>query len=344
MVEKRRVITITGQDLPNLKRGAIRDFDNILNSHPMLKAQVREYNRSEYVVRFYSGSIIEFPTYSNAQDAKNGKRDYLFINEANGVDYTIFEELDIRTTKQIFIDYNPTTRFWAHEKLFGAKGVEVYRSTFMDNQYCDESIREKLLSYKTTNPARWRVYGLGLTGKIEGLIFKNYSLCDEFPAGAKNVVFGQDYGFTVDPTTMIRVGMHNGALYLDEMLYSTGLTNRDIVAQMELLGVSKYDWIIGDSAEPKTISDIHREGYTIEGATKGADSIKHGLNLMMEQPIFVTKRSVHLINELDSYAWRRTRDGVYINEPEDKFNHCIDAARYATVKMKSIREVSFEKW
>ena len=126
--QENKVITVCGQDIPNLKKGALRDLQTIISSSEFLQHQIKNYNKSDRIYEFNSGSIIEFNSYDDAQDAKNGKRDYLFVNEANGVPYNVFSELFQRTSIHTWVDYNPTAEFWVHTRQAmnweGEKGMK----------------------------------------------------------------------------------------------------------------------------------------------------------------------------------------------------------------------------
>jgi phage terminase large subunit len=183
--ESNQVITIAGQDIPNLKVGALRDAQNIIESTPELQAFITDYNKSDRVFTFINGSIIEFKSYDNSQDAKSGKRDYLFINEANGIDKSIWEELYFRTRKKSYLDYNPNVTFWVHQYLIGKPNVTLIISDHRHNTYLDDKTHSKIESIEDYE--LWKVYARGLTGKLEGVIFREYNVIDKVPEEAKLV-------------------------------------------------------------------------------------------------------------------------------------------------------------
>ena len=250
------IITIVGQDIPNLKVGALRDAIDIHNGDDAIKQQVTFYNRSDRVFSFLNGSIMEFNSYDNDQDAKSGKRDYLFVNEANGIPYNIFEQLSLRTRKQVYIDYNPDTSFWVHDKVIPLPNAELIISDHRHNPFLSDKIRDKIEALKSKDLDLWKVYARGITGRIEGLIFKKWYILKEGFEDKKLIGYGIDFGFTNDPTSLIEVRMQDGELYVKELIYETGLTNKDISDRMEALGVSKGALIVADSAEPKSIEEL----------------------------------------------------------------------------------------
>ena len=322
------IITVVGQDIPNLKVGALRDAIDIHNGDEAIKQQVTFYNRSDRVFSFRNGSIIEFNSYDNDQDAKSGKRDYLFVNEANGIPYNIFEQLSLRTRKQVYIDYNPDTSFWVHDKVIPLPNAELIISDHRHNPFLSDKIREKIEALKSKDLDLWKVYARGITGRIEGLIFKKWYILNEGFNDKKLIGYGIDFGFTNDPTSLIEVRMQDGELYVKELIYETGLTNKDIGDRMLGLGVSKGSLIVADSAEPKSIEELRRYGWTIDGVKKGKDSVMFGINLLKGYAINVHSSSKHLIKELEQYKWKVNKNGDSLNVPIDQYNHAIDALRY----------------
>ena len=332
----KQVITIVGQDIPNLKAGALRDALNIYSSSPVLQAKIKSYNKSDRIFEFLNGSIIEFKSYDNGQDAKSGKRDYLFINEANGLTWDVYTELALRTKKRIFIDYNPNTGFWVHEHLIGKPGVQLIVSDHRHNPFLGQEVRDKIEALKTVDIELWKVYARGLTGKTTGLIFDNWYICESIPADARLIALGLDFGFTNDETGCIEVYQQNGELWVNELLYKTGLTNTDISSKLKEAGVGFNCEIIADSAEPKSIEELKRLGWRVTAAKKGADSVKNSIDILKRYKINITRNSTNLRNELNRYKWRVDVTGKTINEPVDSWNHLIDPLRYIALNKLKI--------
>ncbi|MDB4919873.1 PBSX family phage terminase large subunit [Mucilaginibacter sp.] len=339
------VITVVGQDIPNLKAGALRDAQSIYYGWAGLQNLVKSYNKTDRIFEFHNGTILEFKSYDNAQDAKSGKRDFLFVNEANGISYDVYTELALRTKQKIFIDYNPNSAFWVHDYLIGKPNVQLIISDHRHNPFLSAQTKEKIEALKDQDLEQWRVYARGLTGKITGLIFNNWFICEEIPAGAKLVAAGLDFGFTNDETGFVMVYKQNGELWVDEKLYNTGLTNTDISARLIDLGIGQHIDIIADSAEPKSIEELRRLGWKIAGAKKGADSVNNSIDILKRYKINVTRQSVNLRNELGRYKWRTDRTGRTLNEPVDSWNHLIDPLRYVALnKLRSAGRIKRNSW
>ncbi len=329
--EAKQVITVVGQDIPNLKAGAMRDAHNIMSSAPELQAMLSSFNNTDRVYKLLNGSLIEFKSYESAQDAKSGKRDYLFINEANGIAVEIYHELALRTRKRVFLDYNPNAAFWVHDQLIGRPDVQLIISDHRHNPFVDDRTRQKIEELSDTDPERWKVYARGITGKVTGQVLSDWSVCDAIPPEAKRLAYGLDFGFSNDETGLLEVYLQNGRLWVNELLYRTGLTNTDLSEHMQAARVSKKSEIIADSAEPKSIEELRRMGWYINPAKKGADSIKHSIDILRRYHINVTRSSVHLRRELERYQWRTDAAGRSTNQPTDTWNHLIDPLRYVAL-------------
>lgn len=324
---QRTVITVTGQDLPNLKVGAMRDLDNIIHGSRWLMDWFT-HNKTDSTWRGKNGALIEFKSYQDAQDAKNGKRDYLFVNEANGVSYEVFWQLQIRTRKQVFIDYNPTSRFWVHDKIIGREDCKLIISDHRNNRFLTDDEHRKI--EEIDDRELWIVYARGLTGKITGLIFQRWDVVEKMPPleECKMQGWGMDFGFTNDPTALVELRLAHGELWVDLMIYATGLTNPEIAAECKRQGLSRHNQIVADCAEPKSIRELINLGLNVVPSQKGKDSVTNGIDILRRYPIHITRRSYGLITEFKSYKWKVTRQGETTNEPIDAFNHAIDALRY----------------
>lgn len=335
------IITVVGQDIPNLKRGALRDAQLIIDSSPVLKSLIQSYNASDRIFKFYSGSIIEFVSYANEQDARNGKRDILFINEANGLPWNIAEQLINRTRVRSFIDYNPSAPFWCHDKLitpkrFGNKAVQFVRSWHVHNTFLTPDQHEHIEKRTVEDPEWGRVYGRGNTGKIEGLILRNWDVVELIPEASRRIAVGMDFGYTNDPTTIVDVRMMDNELYIDLMCYEPDLTNPKIAEKLK--GFSIFRDVVADSAEPKSIQEIRNEGVWVDPANKGKDSVLNSIDILKRYKMHITSRSQPLIQELNSWKWKEDRlTGKKLPEPADRQkDHAIDAIRYVALNKLAV--------
>jgi phage terminase large subunit len=325
-------ISIVSESIPHLKRGAVKDFLKIMdwtgNFNP------NNFNKSSLTYRFSNGSYIEFFSADQPDKLKGARRDILFINECNNVNFESYQQLAIRTKKFIYLDYNPTNEFWVHTELMNDSNSEFIILTYKDNEALDlaivreiEKAREKAKTSKYWDNW-WKVYGLGQIGSLEGVIFNNWKQIDKVPDDAKIIAYGMDFGFTNDPTTLVGLYKWNNKLIAHELLYQTGLVNSEI-ANIIKTKTDNLTYIIADSSEPKSIEEIKRAGVKIKGALKGSDSVIFGINLLQQHDLLVTSNSTNLIKELRNYSWEVDKTGKTINKPMDNYNHLIDALRYA---------------
>ncbi len=333
--ESNVIVTVVGQDVPNLKSGAIRDFETIIDTTPFFSQFLESVNRTDKSYKFVNGSIIEFKSYENEQDAKSGKRTYLFVNEANGIPFSIYDQLQIRTERQVFIDYNPTFSFWVHDELIGREDVDVFISNYKHNPFISPDIIRKIEQLKETNPNKWKVYGLGKTGVLENVVFDSVEWIPRLPTeNVKRVSYGVDFGYTNDPTTIVKTVLSQGKLYSELLLYQTGLTNQQISKEFERLGIRRGrrsgDIIMCDSAEPKSIKELKVLQWNAKPCKKGADSIRHGINAVKSYGVLNLVNSKRWKHEQISYIWQiNKKDGRTQNKPIDKNNHIWDALRYS---------------
>ena len=308
----------------------MRDADTIIAGSEVLQSLITSRNRSDRTITFASGSIVEFTSYVTAQDAHSGKRDYLFINEAPGISWEIAEQLINRTNVRAYIDYNPSIPFWAHEQLirpgkFGSKTVKLIISDHRHNPFLTQEQHDHIEQRAKEDPEWGRVYARGLTGKVEGLIFKEWVEAFEVPEGSTYIGSWLDFGFTNDPTASGDIWMSDGELYLKETIYETGLTNQDIARKLD-----KSNRYVGDSAEPKSIEELKREGIKIEPSVKGKDSVNAGIDILKRYKLHLI--GPNLKREFMAYKWKEDKaTGKSINEPVDFMNHHIDGIRYVAL-------------
>lgn len=340
MNEPDLVVTIVGQDIPNLKKGAYRDAKTILNQSPILQVWFPYINESERVIRCINGSVLEFTSFKDEQDAKSGKRNVLFINECDGIAYGIYWQLDMRTRRKVFLDYNPSARFWVHDNVIGRKNVKLIISDHRCNPFLSKEEHEKI--EKIEDYELWKVYARGKTGKLKGLIFPEFRIVDRMPEvlECKGNWYGLDFGYTNDPTALENMRLAHGELWVDELLFEAGYDNPMIARVMKTNGIMRRDVVIADCAEPKSISEINSFGFNVRPSSKGPDSIKNGIQILQRYKINVTRRSTGIIQEMKRYKWKVDKNGVMLNVPIEVWNHGIDAIRYVGLKTLSARRVS----
>ena len=344
LIEKKRIATVIGQDIPNLKKGALRDFqERILVACPWMNNYIESYNKSDRIYRFKNGSILEFTSFSDFQDAKNGKRDIAFFNEANGIEYSIYEQIVMRTSEKVYIDYNPSEEFWAHERVMTEPNAVTFYSNFTHNPFADRAVIDYLYTLKERDSESWKVYGLGMTGSITELVFEKVTIVSEMPRALKYRGYGLDFGYRADPTTLIECGLANGVdVYFDEIFYSYRMKTSDMDTRMKEEEVNRKMDVWADAAENRVIDDLQALRWNVYGADKGPGSVMYGINLLNDYNIHITERSVNMIMERKKYKHKiDKKSGKILNEPIDAWNHTWDAARYwAMMNLKPLRNIT----
>lgn len=329
-----RWVSIVSETLPHLKKGAMRDWVNILEGEGLYSEAI--HNKTDHIFTITSAcgrytTQVEFFGADSSDKVRGPRRDYLYINECNNVNYEVFYHLASRTRKVIFLDFNPVREFWVHNKLLPDLTTdehEFIKSTYRDNQQLSDNERKDIERRAAVDPYFKRVYADGEVGVLDGLIFQSFDLVDAMPDTEKRRI-GIDFGFTNDPTAIVDVRLNDGCLWIDEVEYRKGMLNSDVSAVLTSLNLSRSIRIIPDSAEPKSIAELKLYGHNVTGAVKGADSIRSGIQSIQQYPIKVTKRSTNLIRELRTYQWAKDKDGTPLNSPVPGNDHAIDAVRYA---------------
>ena len=320
-------ISVVAESIPHLRRGSLKDFIKILKWTN--RFDDKQFNKSLLNYQFKNGSIFEFFSADDSSKLRGARRDILYINECNNVNFESYNELSIRTKKEVYLDFNPANEFWVHTELKDETDSDFLILTYKDNEALDERIVKEI--EKNRNKALtsaywanwWRVYGLGEIGMLEGVVFSNWKIIDTIPNEAKLIGIGLDFGYTNDPTAIIEVYNYNGQRIVNELKYQTGMLNSDIAKELP-----KNVVVYADSSEPKSIDEIRRYGITIKGVTKGKDSINYGIDIMQQQNYLVTSQSTNLIKELRAYCWDQDKTGKQLNKPQGKQDHGIDALRY----------------
>lgn len=317
------LLSVVSESFPHLKRGVIRDFLNIMEGHGYY--QDSSWNKTDFTYAFSTGSKIEFFSADQPGKVRGPRRDVLFINEANNISYETFTQLEVRTKKIIWLDWNPTQEFWFYTEVKGKENVDFEILTYKDNEALDPNIVQAIES-RQGNKNWWQVYGLGQLGEVEGKIYKDWAIIDDIPHEARLERYGLDFGYSNDPTAIVAIYRYNGGFILDEITYQKGLSNKQIA---DILNNQDKALVIADSAEPKSIDEITSYGVMIQPALKGQGSLSKGIAYVQDQRISMTKRSLNVIREYRNYLWQTDKDGKIINVPDVGFDHAMDAIRYA---------------
>jgi len=329
--ETGKIITICRKTFPSLRATVMRDFLQILKNHQIYRDEFHNKSNSEYHL---FGNLIEFTSLDQSQKIRGRKRDLLFINEGNELYWEDWQQLIFRTQERIILDFNPSDEYhWIYDNVITRQDCDFYKTTYLDNPFLEDVIKQEIERLKETDDQYWQIYGLGERATSINTIFK-YTEVNKIPNDAKLIAYGMDFGYTNDPTTFVSVFTFDYNLYIKEHLYRTQMTTNDIHKFLKEQNLSKHP-IYADSAEPRLIDELRRMGHSIFPSLKGKDSINAGIDLLKRYKIHITSDSTNAIQEFRNYKWKEDRSGKLINVPEDKNNHIIDPCRYATYSLLS---------
>ncbi|QDP61379.1 MAG: putative terminase large subunit [Prokaryotic dsDNA virus sp.] len=325
-----KTITVVRKTFPAVRGTVMRDFFEILKNNNIYYEELHLKTTHEY---FINTNRIEFISLDQPTKIRGRKRDVLFINECNELNFEDWQQLIFRTTEKIIIDYNPSDEFhWIYDKVLTRDDVEFFKTTYKDNPFLEDVVVKEIERLQNIDDNYWRVYGLGERGQNRSLIF-NFNTIKEIPPTAKLISKGLDFGYTNDPTALVETYTEGDNMYINELLYRTGMTNQDIAREFSKLNLDRRDEIWADSAEPKSIEEIYRLGFNIKPTAKG--SVNIGIDIIRRYKLYVTERSINLIKELRNYKYIEDKNGQLTNKPIDAFNHATDAARYSVVNRLS---------
>jgi phage terminase large subunit len=326
------LVSVVSESLPHLKRGVMRDFLNIMEGHGYFKEA--QWNRTDFIYSFGPGVRMEFFGVDTPDKVRGPRRDILFMNEANNCPFESFEQLEVRTKQEIWLDWNPTNEFWFYTEIlpYRTEDLDFITLTYKDNEALDPEIVKSIES-RQHNTGWWKVYGLGQLGEVEGKIYKDWAIIDEIPHEARLERVGLDFGYANDPAVLIALYYYNGGYIVDELIRRTHMPNRKIA---DYINNSEFPnaLVIADSAEPKSIAEMQEYGINIIGAQKGPGSRNQGIQYVQDQRMSVTKRSTNVIKSYRNYMWKTDRDGKILDIPDHAFSDEMDAIRYAMETMR----------
>ncbi len=318
--EDNKVFSIVRKSMPTLRATAMRDFFNVLEGLGIYSED--NHNKTENIYKIH-GNEIEFFGLDEPQKVRSRRRDYLWLNEANEMTQESFRQLNMRTNKQVFMDFNPSDEFhWIYDDILTRKDAKLIVSTYKDNPFLPREIVKEIEHFRELDPNYWNIYGLGQRGVSSVRIYTRWELIDSLPEG--EMVYGLDFGWN-HPTALTRVVLKDDDVYTQEVIYESYITNQDLIKKMNDIGIDKDTYMFADSAEPQRIEEIKKAGYNIYPADK---DVKKGIDTIKSRRLFVDKESSNALKELKSYSWK-TKDDRVLDEPVKIRDDFVDSLRYA---------------
>ena len=332
---RNKLCTVVSESYPHLEKGAMLDFQNIMKDRRYWNES--RWNNTKHTYTFETGNKLEYFSVDTYGKAHGPRRDILFINECNNLQYNIADQLITGSREIVWLDWNPSEEFWFYTEMLETRNdIDFITLTYLDNEALDATTISEIESHRN-NKQWWTVYGLGQLGTLESRIYKGWVIVDEVPPEAILRRRGLDFGYTHDPTVIEDIYYWNNGFVIDELTYQKGLSNRSIADI--LLNQESQGLVVADSAEPKSIDEIRLYGVNIVGAKKGQGSVYQGIQYVQDQRIYITKRSVKTIKAYRNYLFVTDKNGRIINEPDDtihEWSNPMDAIRYGLDSLKPI--------
>lgn len=332
------IITVVRRTYPSLRGSVLRDFIEILQSQGLYEEKY--HNKTESLYELF-GNTWEFIAVEQESRIRGRKRHVVYINEANELSRDMFMQLALRTTWKIILDYNPSMEYhWIYDDVIPRNDCAFFQTTYKNNPYLSQDTIAEIERLQHTDENYWRVYGLGEKGISKETIFQTHTY-SALPDNVNTVGYGLDFGYASDPAALIIVHARGDELYIEQKLYSGGLTNQDLALEFKKLGITRHEEIIADSAEPKSITELHRMNFNVKPAKKGADSIRNGIDIMRRHKLYVKDDSIDVQKEFRNYKWMTDKDGRILPTPKDEWNHAIDAIRYVCLNKLAHRNRTY---
>lgn len=315
------VLTICRKTLPALKGTAMKDFFEIMRGAGIYYQ--KNHNRSDNIYR-YKTNEVEFISVDEEQKIRGRKRKYLWMNEANEFSYEDFKQLNMRTTGQIFLDYNPSDEFhWIYDHILTRPDCTLIKSTYKDNPFLEKEIVKEIELLREVDQNYWRIYGLGERGVSEAKVYSHWQYVEDVPQNPDETIYGLDFGFN-NQTACVRVDIKDREYTWDEKLYESHLTNSQLIERLKTLAIGNAP-LYCDSAEPQRIQELINAGFNAKPSDK---DVTKGIDTIKSHKWYITKRSTNILKEVKSYSWK-TKDDKILDEPVKQNDHLMDAGRYA---------------
>jgi phage terminase large subunit len=322
---KGKVVSIIRKTFPALRATVLRDFTEILKDLGIYSLEA--HNKSEQIYTFPNGSMVEFFSVDDEQKIRGRKRDIAWCNEANELYFDDFTQLNMRTEHKLIFDYNPSDNSsWLYE--LPPDDTVLIRSTYKDNPFLPQSIRNQIEDLKRTDEALYQIYALGQKAVSKSNIYSNWTFMTHRPARFTSYVYGLDFGYN-HPTALMRVYWHERDIFIEPVIYESYLTTTMLIEKMVQLNIEKEVTILADYARPEIIAEMVNSGYDVINANK---VVKKGIDYVKTFGVYCMENK-EIKREYDNYKWKKIGDHI-TDEPVKLFDDAMDAVRYAVTYIK----------
>lgn len=322
-----KMVSIVRKTFPILRGTVMRDFIEVMRELDLYEE--KNHHKTEQIYHFPNGSQIEFFAADNEQKLRGRKRDVLWVNESNELNFEEFTQLNMRTADKLIFDFNPSENFhWLYDLISRPEAILIH-STYKDNPFLPESQVKEIENLIMYDESYYKIYALGEKGTGKTTIYTHWKHYEHLPE-IKETYYGLDFGFN-HPTALIEVNIIDNTCYVKEIIYKEGLTSTDLIKMMDELQISKKKEIACDTARPEIIEDLRRKGYNAKAAIK---DVKDGIDSVKSSGLLIHKESINILKEISSYKWKVNGD-ILLDEPVKVYDDAMDAMRYAIHYWKS---------
>jgi phage terminase large subunit len=305
----------------------MRDMIDILKENELYDE--RNHNKTENIYKFKNGSIIEFFSIDDEQKIRGRKRDVLWANEANELNFEEFNQLNMRTTTKLIFDFNPSDLYhWLYDLMLKDESIKIH-STYKDNPFLEEAIVKQIEDLKNVDEEYYKIYTLGEQALAKSTIYSHQIEFTDYPEDISVFVYGLDFGYN-HPTALIKVSKNDNSIYGEEIIYQSHLTTSDLINLMNQLEIDKNKYILCDTARPEIIQELRRSGYNVINANK---NVKEGIDAVKSSILYLKNDSLNLWKEIRTYKWK-TQGEKILDEPVKINDDAMDALRYGILYLK----------
>lgn len=316
-----KTVSIVRKSFPSLRGSVMRDFFEVMRDLGLYNQN--EHNKTENIYNFHNGSVVEFFAVDDEQKLRGRRRDVLWANEANELNFEEFNQLNMRTTDKLLFDFNPSDNYhWLYDLMLRDNSTLIH-STYKDNPFLSDSQVKEIENLINVDEGYYRVYALGEKSAGKTTIYTHHKYYDWVVNGS-NVVYGLDFGYN-HPTALIKCIFIDDEVYVEEVIYESHMTSSDLVERLKFLNIKRSDEIVCDTARPEIIEELKRAGFNAKEANK---QVKAGIDSVKSSKLFIEKNSLNLIKEIGNYKWKSIGD-IILDEPVKVYDDAMDALRYA---------------